>query len=626
MLGWTHTFDGGQINDLRAGWTRNGVRQPRPAPELPVIQFPGVLVLPGPKRDLDLRTNHHVFHLSNIFSVRRGRHSLTAGVEFRRNLLNGLTLGIEDQGFGRSSRFINGFYLFPNLASLGAGRPLASSIVIDRFARPFQLPDLRREYRSNEFSAFVQNDFKLSRRLSLNAGLRYEFYGVPHNAGPAGDANIYFGEGATFSERFSNATLRRDEKLHRTDWLNLAPSLAVAWDPFGKGATVFRGGYAVAYDRIFDSVRDVRVNTIQAVNCMPPGCTPAFVVPAAAMLPSLREDSVVYSGTLIHLDENLRTPYAQNWYAGVQQTLPAGLVLEVGHVGSVGRKLMSRDEVNRAIGSGRLNPNFGEIVFLSNAGNSNYLGLETSLERRFRRGLQLQISHTWSHAIDNQSDLLEGTRFSALADDFALPTFTRQFDARSDRGNANFDQRHNLVISGIWDVPAPRHTLLSGWSLSWIAAFRSGFPVTVIGSNSTAASPGLRANRADFIGGAESGGKLPEPVRVAGGVQWLDRSAFRLAPDHIGTLGRGAIAGPGFWNADAAVLKNFNLTERFRLQFRAEFYNVFNHANLSFPVTNHARPTFGQAYYGVNRTFSRFGDLPLEHPSRRIQFAMRLRF
>jgi len=223
-----------------------------------------------------------------------------------------------------------------------------------------------------------------------------------------------------------------------------------------------------------------------------------------------------------------------------------------------------------------------------------------------------------------------------------LATFTRQFDARVDRGNANFDQRQNLVFNTIWDLPKPRmrtpwaNEILGGWTVSVIGAYRSGFPVTVI-SNSILADPttGFLNNRLDFLGGHGESLNLPSPTPVPGGVQWLDPALFRPAVGHVGNVGRGAIRGPGFWNYDFAVLRNIRLSEGgARLQFRAEFYNLFNHANLSAPVTaflsdpvsGTVNPDFGKAYYGLDRTFSRFGDLPLENPSRRIQLGLRLEF
>jgi len=312
--------------------------------------------------------------------------------------------------------------------------------------------------------------------------------------------------------------------------------------------------------------------------------------------------------------------------------------MEIGQVGSVGRKLISRDTINRNL----INPTYADDTYLSNAASSNYVALEASLRRRFSRGLQAQVSYTYSHAIDNQSDLFEGPRTGPLPEQFALATFTRAFDARADRGNAAFDQRHNLVFNAIWELPAPPvqsrwgNRLLRGWTTSVIGAYRSGFPLTVIGYPDPTAAfdpvTELANNRVDFLGGSVRAGPGAEPV--TGGVQFLNnKNAFRFAQGHLGSLGRGAIPGPGFWNYDFAVLRSIKMSERVHLQFRAEFYNLFNHANLSAPVTQYAvdssgtlNTQFGQAYYGLNRTYSRFGDLPLENPSRRIQFAVRISF
>lgn len=220
--------------------------------------------------------------------------------------------------------------------------------------------------------------------------------------------------------------------------------------------------------------------------------------------------------------------------------------------------------------------------------------MEVGLRRRFSRGLQYQVSYTWSHAIDNQSDVFEGVPTDPRTRAFALATFTRQFDARVDRGNANFDQRHNLVFNAIWDIPAPRasadwaNQLIGYWTISVIGAYRSGFPVTVI-ANSFLADPvtGLLNNRLDLIGAPGQGYNLSHPTPVPGGVQWLDPSLFEPAVGHVGNVGRGAIRGPGFWNYDLALVRDITLSEGKQLQFRFELYNVFNHANLSAPVTTY---------------------------------------
>lgn len=383
---------------------------------------------------------------------------------------------------------------------------------------------------------------------------------------------------------------------------------------------------------------------MQVVSCISfAGCTPpSLILPAANMLPILNQGPVWTSPYAVaQLDENLRTPYVQNWYFGLQQTITPNFLLEIGHVGSIGRKLLSRDVINRSIaGSPPPNSQIGEDTFISNAGDSSYMAMEVNLRRRFSRGLQFQTSYTWSHAIDNQSDVFEGVRTDPRTNAFALATFTRQLDGQVDRGNADFDQRHNLVFNSIWDLPKPHVTsswvnrLIGSWTLSMIGAYRSGFPVTVIGDPSLAdPATGLLNNRLDFIGAPGQPYNLPRPTPIPGGVQWLDPSLFQPAVGHLGNVGRGAIKGPGFWNYDAALLRNIAVSEGKQLQLRAEFYNVLNHANLSAPVTTYlsdpsgtVNPDFGKAYYGLNGASSRFGDLPLQSPSRRIQLALKFVF
>jgi hypothetical protein len=647
LVGWTHSFNAGRINDFRVGWSRERIEQPRPRPDVPILFSGDGVSLPSNLRQSDQQENNNVIQFSDTLSLLLGRSALTAGFEYRRNLSNSLTLGLQSEALGGVGQFPDGIYVFPSLLDFGKGQPFSFDLGVDRFsAGHLRLADLRRQYRSNEYAAFVQNDIKLSRRFSLNLGFRYEYFGVPHNVDPSQVVNFYFGLGSTIQERLATGSLRFVNQnqgdlsglLYRRDRLNFAPSVGLAWDPLGGGRTVVRAGYSVAFDRVFDTVRDLRSNNQQVVSCSPfNDCIPRFVIPVEDVLPRLDQD--LGPGEVVQLDENLRTPYAENWYLGVQQTVTPNFLVEVGHAGSVGRKLISRDVINRSIQDARLNLNILDDTFLSNAGNSNYLALEVGLRRRFSQGLQFQVSYTFSHAIDNQSDMFEGVRIGPRPSDVALTTFTRQFDARVDRGNANFDQRHNLILNAIWDLPRPSFSerwpawFLSGWTASVIAAYRTGFPVTAI--SSVLQDPaGLNNNRLDFLGDPAQHAQFTPPAPVPGGVQWLNPDLFRAVDGRVGNLGRGALEGPGFWNYDFALLRNFGSTEkRLRVQFRAEFYNLFNHANLSVPMTEYLdpftgslNPQFGQAYFGLNRTYSRFGDLPGENPSRRIQFGLRIQF
>ena len=641
LLGWTHFFSSGQINDLRVAWNRERLEMPRPRPDVPILEsLDGVQLPSSSQRQMGVRENNNVAQISDEFSMRRGRSALTMGLQYRKNFSNGLSLGIENEALGAAGRFPDGIYL----ASFAQDQPFIFDVAVDPFStRILRRPDLRRKYRSGDYAAFIQDDIKINRQLSLNIGLRYEYFGMMHSTDRSRDLNFYFGPGTTIEERLANAGLRSTnrnpgdlkDRLYRPDFLNLAPSIGLAWDIRGKGRTVLRAGYSVAVDRVFDTVRDLRSNYQQVADCSDTtNCIPSFTVPIEPLIANLGPQQI-QPQEVVQLDENLRTPYAQNWYAGIQRAVTPNLLLEIGHAGSVGRKLISRDVINRKP-PGRVppvNPKFSDDTYLSNAGNSDYVALEISLRRRFGRGFQTQFSYTYSHAIDNQSDVFVGPRTGP--DDFVLASFTRAFDARADRGNADFDQRHNLVFNAIWELPTPHvqplwtKRLLAGWNTSVIGAYRSGFPITVIGSSLDPAAE-LRNNRVDFLGTVPARAELGS---VPGGVQFLDPNAFRVVYGRIGSLGRGAIAGPGFWDYDFALFRNINLSaEGVRLQLRAEFYNLFNHPNLSVPVTDYAffdgslNPVFGQAYYGLNRSYSRFGDLPLEDPSRRIQFAIRISF
>ena len=188
------------------------------------------------------------------------------------------------------------------------------------------------------------------------SGLRYEYFGVMHNTDRSqGCELLLWVEARRFRERLANGALRSTKpnpgdlkgQLYRPDFLNLAPSIGLAWDVRGTGHTVLRAGYSVAVDRILDTVRDLRSNYQQIVDCSdslhaelrgshPADCSRRWSQPTCRR------------GDVVQLDANLRTPYAQNWYAGVQQTVTPNLLIEIGHAGSVGRKLISRDVINRS--------------------------------------------------------------------------------------------------------------------------------------------------------------------------------------------------------------------------------------------------------------------------------------
>jgi len=263
---------------------------------------------------------------------------------------------------------------------------------------------------------------------------------------------------------------------------------------------------------------------------------------------------------------------------------------------------------------------------------------------RTRRGI-VQGSYTWSHTIDNQSDPLLGDFFNL---DFAsiqsTPTsnnhaaFTQQFNPQVDRGNSDFDQRHNLVLFSYWNLPAPWERskfgiLLRDWTIGELAAFRSGFPYTVFGPSVALPGEGqLLGNRANLINPSQA--VLANPVPVPGGMLLLNASAFSAAaPSVLGTSGRNAFIGPGFYSLDLSLARSIGLRwlgEGTRLTFRADAYNFLNHANLGNPFSQFSNPissSFGVATFGRQGAQSGFpAQTPLNETARQIQLSVRVRF
>jgi hypothetical protein len=244
-----------------------------------------------------------------------------------------------------------------------------------------------------------------------------------------------------------------------------------------------------------------------------------------------------------------------------------------------------------------------------------------------------------TRSTDTQSEPLRG-EFSNLSyargqrDDVGFAAFTRLGDARADRGNSDYDQRHNLVVFSVWDVPALhssswlRH-LTRDWQFAQLATFRSGFPYTVLAPPSTATSGiELLRNRASLAPGMSP--TLQNRIDVPGGKQILDVNAFVApAPGEIGNLARNSLRGPGFWNIDVSIGRTFPVPmapERVRVQLRADIFNLFNHANLGNPIVLR-NESFGQAFYGRLGTESplRIGP-PANEISRQIQLQLRVWF
>jgi hypothetical protein len=488
----------------------------------------------------------------------------------------------------------------------------------DFVTTPLSPPSFSRSNVYNEWALYLNDSWRVRPALTLNLGLRYEYYGVQHNKDPQLDSNFYFGSGSTLQERIRNGSVQiaKDSPvggLWRQDRNNFAPRVGFAWDIFGDGKTSLRGGYGVSYERNFGNVT---FNVIQN----PPAQTVVSLT-AGVEVPSLsisRNNSgpLAGSGTTIrlpgaslrHVREDIVNAYAHFWSAAFERELGSGTVASVEYSGSAGRALYSLENINRTgtglvyLGSpattptggasSRLNGQYTNINTRANNGYSNYNALVVGIEsNNFRnRGLQFTARYTLSAAKDNLSSTFSDSNANASLG------LLDPFDPSFDYGYADFDSRHRFVSSFNYEIPyfnnvdsrLVRH-LLGGFALTSIITARTGNPFTVF--DCTTASSGACPRYVPTSGSIDfSGSGNPQPVGANSFsfVQLPAAAPFFNSVAGNGVVGpfpaqmskRNAFRGPGYWNVDMGLYKRVRFSEKYSMQLRFEAFNVFNHANL----------------------------------------------
>jgi hypothetical protein len=488
--------------------------------------------------------------------------------------------------------------------------------------------DLSRGLRGNNLNAYAQDTYRITPHLTLNAGLRYDLpfpYTEIHNR-----QNLF--EPGVQSIIFPNAPPGLvypgdpgvPAGLIQTQKTAFAPRVGLAWDPTGSGRWLVTTAYGIFYEPYY---------TGQGGPLQTPISAPPFLQTPQLNFPSFADPfnstnpfngSFAQPMTLLTLDKNLRLPYAQDWDLNVQRSFGADWLLEVGYVGTKGTKLprfiegnppvfvpgeSTEDNVNeRRLYSGctLADPtapcNYASVGLIAGIANSNYNAMEVSLRKRFAHGLSFLASYTLSKTIDDVSSFnITGSASQSVAGENDLAQ--NPFDLSAERGRSMFDSRNRLVISYNWNLPFWNHPenwyqhILGNWQANGITTLMSGTPFTVYDSQDVSLQggapeiSGFSSNRPDLIGNPNNGPRTPQ--------EWFNVSAFqRLDPTtqagQFGNEGRNVVQGPGYQQWDFSLFKDIPIREAMRLQFRAEFFNVFNHANFRLPDSDISSPTFGQ--------------------------------
>jgi hypothetical protein len=544
MIHETHTFNPTLLNEVSVAINKFYSDTNSDTPQ-PLTQFGGFFTnlgsLPG-AMNFNQITPFTVFEILDNVTKTMGANTLKIGAQLR---------------FNRNSEWLRPLqsYQFASFSDLEHNAPF----VLQKIGFPGFVGT-----RSSNWDFYVQDDWRVNRKLALNLGLRYG-YNTPWTERDNILQNFDFG---------TQSFLSADKAPYEAPKGDIAPRVGLSYDPFGTGKTVIHAYYGLFYNPMhfgFNLVTNIPAYQSYNVN--------AFQVPisypmANPALPPGTQNVYIFP-------QHPKDPVSPNWLFDVQQQFGPNTVFTIRYTGNQDHHMQAGVDFAAV----NLNPGdyqfqtrkidgFANEYFLGDILNSSYNALQVQL-RHHSGNLDLEANYAWSHEIDNMVNVFNG--------------FSNPYDPNFDRGPGDWDIRHNFTASAVYSMPklkghnALERGVLGGWQTSSIFQVRSGAPVNV---SLVSGFFGIPA-RPDYTG---------EPVDLPGGVDWPNRSynrdAYQLEPGFnlipgdpstTGNVGRNSLRGPGFFQWDFSGMKNFALGEKAKLQFRADIFNILNHPNFANP-------------------------------------------
>jgi hypothetical protein len=567
------------VNELKFGYNSSPRNSVREGPSTVQLTVSGFVPLTGPQ---DVIENGRSYSVLDDIAILRGRHNLKFGGEIRRILV----------GVGEGNTTTVSY----------TSRPNFQSNVLERFEIvDFPLVEGQRWW----YLGYAQDDIKLRHNLTINAGLRYEYYSVVQEKDNR--AKVW---------RLScGGFCPQGTPWYNPDFNNFGPRVGVAWAPERfNDKTVIRGGFGRFYgpgqnDDVFAPIDNAGSRiALERVT------VPNLSYPINPFLPLAATSGVAARA----VDENRVDQYADHYSVSVQQALPLRMVTQIGYVGNKGRHMLDRNNINLidpATGRRPL-PQFGRVDIKGSDSDTDFNGLQLSLHRPFNNGFQFGAQYMWSHARDEGS---LGGGESQEPQNAAC--------RECEWADTNQDIRHTLTVNWVYELPMGRdrtagngdllNVLFGGWQLSGLMQARTGRPLTITVDRQGSDLPdgNNRNQRPDVVAGVD-----PYPAKKTPD-QWLNIAAFAVpARGTWGNIARNTLRGPGLFQVDIALQKRLAISGHRTFEFRWEAFNAFNRMNLANPATNISNPAqFGRITGPLNRGYG-------TGTARQMQFMLRVNF